>query len=591
MLENTLAEEHAAGAHLQRPATGAGWAFLLPSLSLRTVLCIGSPSATAAALLEKVGSQVVAVDGAAQIQRALAALGDEGDAVDLVAVCSRRAARHVLRDARAVAALAASLSQRAVVFEDGVGAAPLNRVASALGVSGGTVSAWLTPAFGEMRTATPDYSSHAAAWLRAQGLDKATLDERVLIDLRRRYRSRVRPAVADPSTTSGADGRSAEPGRASGATAARRRAARWLTVAGRLEGRFAQASPLARRRARLSGVGVTPDLPLYLRQAAAGAGLDLVDHDWVLVTPGDYENQKVLFFVFDSGAKAPDLVVKLARSDSASARLERAAAALASLHRWPDLARDAVPRVAFSSRHHGFALCAESVIHGRPFQLATAASPDCSLVRAALDWVTQLGVVSARSGDATEAALAMGTIVDRLERSYEMSSSHMEVLRAHCDEIAAAGAMRTVFAHGDPGTWNLLARRGGGVAFLDWENAEPASPPLWDLFYLLRSYATLVARREAATDRRSAATSSFVGPGPLRPMLESSIENYCSRVDVPRSLATPLFHLCWALHAVKAAARLSSWDRELGAHISFLRRMLDERDNATLRGILEGSTS
>ncbi|MFZ6004406.1 MAG: hypothetical protein ACOYXM_10795 [Actinomycetota bacterium] len=591
MLESTLAEEHAAGAHLLRPATGAGWAFLLPSLSARAVLCLGAPSPAAAALLERVAAQVIVVDGAGQVPRALAELRAEVGAIDLVAVCRRRAARRVLSDVGAVAALAASLSEHAVVFEEGAGPTPLDRVASTLGVGGGAVAAWLTPAFGDVRAATPDYSSRAAAWLRAQGLDKATLDERVLIDLRRRYRSRLRPAVASPSKASGDDLQSAPGGRALGATAARRRVARWLTVAGRLEARIAQVSSRARRRGQLTGEGVTSDLPLYVRRAAAEVGLDLAGHDWVLVTPGDYENQKVLFFAFDPGAKEPGLVVKVARSDSASARLERAATALASLHGWRDLAGDVVPRLAFCTRHQAFAICAESVVHGSSFQSATAASADCALVRDALDWLTRLGAMSARSGRATEAAAAMTKIVDRLDGSYEMSSSHIEMLRAHCDEIAAAGDVKTVFAHGDPGTWNLIAKRGGGVAFLDWENAEPASPPLWDLFYLLRSYATLVARGEGASDRHSAATSSFLGHGPLQPLLESSIDTYCTTVDVPRSLVGPLFHLCWAMHAVKAATRLSPWDRERGAHISFLRRMLDERDNATLRGILEGSTA
>ena len=49
------------------------------------------------------------------------------------------------------------------------------------------------------------------------------------------------------------------------------------------------------------------------------------------------------------------------------------------------------------------------------------------------------------------------------------------------DELAAVPA---VFQHGDLGSWNVVVRP-GGFTVLDWEDALPHAPPLWDLWYLL----------------------------------------------------------------------------------------------------------
>ena len=39
---------------------------------------------------------------------------------------------------------------------------------------------------------------------------------------------------------------------------------------------------------------------------------------------------------------------------------------------------------------------------------------------------------------------------------------------------AASGAAGTVISHGDAGPWNLVARDGRPVAFIDWDTAGPA---------------------------------------------------------------------------------------------------------------------
>ncbi len=58
MLDTTLATEFIPGTNRRWQVTGANWTFLLPSLELDRVLCIGAPSAPALATLTRVGRTV-----------------------------------------------------------------------------------------------------------------------------------------------------------------------------------------------------------------------------------------------------------------------------------------------------------------------------------------------------------------------------------------------------------------------------------------------------------------------------------------------------------------------------------------------------
>ena len=49
---------------------------------------------------------------------------------------------------------------------------------------------------------------------------------------------------------------------------------------------------------------------------------------------------------------------------------------------------------------------------------------------------------------------------------------------------------RTIIGHGDLGPWNILARNGRPVAFIDWDNAGPVDP-LWELAHVVWQNAQL----------------------------------------------------------------------------------------------------
>ena len=588
MLGQTLSEDQTAGAHLQRPATGAGWVFLLPSLARHTVVCVGRPTTTAEAMLERISNRLVIIDNLDGLEAQLGDLTSDGEsAVDLVAVCSTRVARRLWTNTSLRSTLQASLAPRAVVYEEHWGHASAGRWASALAVHGGTSVAWLTPAFGDVRTAAAGFGSAPGTWLRTNGLDRPSIDHRSLLRWRRAYRARVGsavvPSVRSPDVGSGARGdAAARPGMAR----ARQALVATTRGVGRIEPFVAARSSHVRRIGVLSGPDVNGTLPRYVLEMAGAAGIDLKSHGWAALVPGGYEAQKVLLFAFAPGTPAPQLIVKVARSERSSLRLERGVAGLRRLTQWPDLSEGTVAKVAFSGREGGLAVVGESVVEGVPLSDQTSATAHCPLIAAAVAWLSRVGVQTAQPVAGATAGVAMTEIVDRLERSYCMSGPHLEFLRVQSDRVAAAAELPGVFAHGDPGVWNVIARADGGVACLDWEYAEPSSPPLWGLLYLLRSYAVL-SGRQAGGDRVWAAASPFVETKALHPLLRSSIHAYCDDVGVPSSLVGPLFYLCWAMHAVKEGARLSLADRERGRHVSFLRLMIEEDQNPVLRGIFE----
>jgi hypothetical protein len=355
---------------------------------------------------------------------------------------------------------------------------------------------------------------------------------------------------------------------------------------GEAEGAVIERLSRARRTVTMQGTALRAGLPRYVLDVAAARGLDLSDHTWAAVVPGGYEAQKVLLFSFPAGAAEPALVAKVARSERSSARLERASAALTELQRWPGLA-GAVAPLRFAGRHAGLAVVGEGIVCGTPFRERTTGTAGCPHATAAVDWITSLGVASAHPVDGPSTVSVMTTLVDRLTAVGGLSPDHLEFLRELVGRLATAGAP-AVFVHGDAGTWNLLASR-EGVAVLDWENADPEGPPLWDLLYFLRSYASLSGRVTGASDRRWAGAAPFLSSTALTGFVSSSLQRYRREVGLPSEAVEPLFHLCWALHAVKEAARLRPEDRGRGAQLAFLRTMLDHRANPVLTSLLRDS--
>jgi thiamine kinase-like enzyme len=146
------------------------------------------------------------------------------------------------------------------------------------------------------------------------------------------------------------------------------------------------------------------------------------------------------------------------------------------------------------------------------------------------------------------------------------------VLRDQIDVLERAGdRLPRVFLHGDPGTWNMLATRDGRVAFLDWESAEVAGLPLWDLFYFLRSYGLTRLRGHVPTPL-AAFDSAYFGSSDLTTWVHEQIAAYCRAVELHPDWVVPLYYTCWMHRSLKEATRLERSRLGTGHFINVLRR-------------------
>ncbi len=165
LLDTTRATDFVPGTNQRWQVTGANWTYLLPSLTLDRVLCVGQPTAATLATLRRIGGAVVVVPTLAAAATAAADAPDPGPPgshaapFDLVAVVDPRAAARVAADAGARAELGRWLAPGGRLYLDlGVHARPdgtLRRLRALTAVGWAGQALWLTPLAGEAHTAVP----------------------------------------------------------------------------------------------------------------------------------------------------------------------------------------------------------------------------------------------------------------------------------------------------------------------------------------------------------------------------------------------------------------------------------------------------
>jgi hypothetical protein len=182
MLNYTLSTQFEPGTNLRGEGAGAAWTFLLPSLDLRSILCVGAPSAaTLAALSRLAGDVTVASLGVSDERRARRAAAEARRPIRLVRlerleaepearydllVASRRAADALRRRPALVTVLRRALDPDGAAFVDSP---------SAVRGLGRPVALALAPRRGEVRAAAPEGSPAAAALVPARDARLATL--------------------------------------------------------------------------------------------------------------------------------------------------------------------------------------------------------------------------------------------------------------------------------------------------------------------------------------------------------------------------------------------------------------------------------
>ena len=563
MLDTTLATRFEPGTNVRGEAAGASWTFLLPSLELGRVLCVGVPRLAELRTLARLAREVwvlVSRRGEGEpIRRAaahaelagvrvivtLAEAGFGSGSVDLVVACGPRGARSLRRDPALRPALERCLAAGGVVWLESRGPRG-GDLAKTLARDRGLrlEPLRLGPRRGEVVVAAAAGDARVIDFLARRGLLDAPLGF-------------VPRALA----------------------------------------RRAEGSPLAgtlvRRVARTGWlVGAEPPggPPEYLRAIAARAGIDLAGLRVALAAPGSYASRKIVLFFFERDTEKPRLVVKMTRDAAWNARLENE---YTSLQRLAELGRafeNRAPRALFFGRHGGLAVVGESALDGVPLRERTRGTADCPVGGAAIEWLIDLAGASVGRAFAEPPALAdaLGRLLARFVEIYPLSEAERGFL---ADQIRLLGKhsepIPLVFQHGDPGVWNAIWTRAGRVAFLDWEAGEPDGVPLWDLFYVLRSYAMQASRSHGRRDWLEKSARPFLGEGALHSLFARAVRRGAAASRLPAGLVEPLFFTCWMHRALKEATRLRGRALAQGRYLGLLRLFVERRQERGLRRLLE----
>ena len=317
----------------------------------------------------------------------------------------------------------------------------------------------------------------------------------------------------------------------------------------------------------------------YLVKIARQHGVELGTHRSAMLAHGPYDSNKVAVYFFDRAANTPDVIVKMTRTPVFNPRLDTEYHALRRLQALELADTGTYPEAIFLAEHGGLAVLAQRVIEGVSFRVRTNGSPDCPLAADAVRWLTQLATRSAAYEPAAATTLIrrFSQLLERLDAVYGLAADERRFLEACIASVELQGvAVPLVCRHGDAGTWNILATREGRAAFLDWEVSEPLGPPLWDLFYFVRSFGTWLGRLGGGRDAAQIYRAAFLADGPMGVLQRESVRRYCAQVGLSPTLAGPLFYTCWMQCAVHEAAWTTGALAD-GTYIRLLRLCIHER--------------
>jgi hypothetical protein len=328
--------------------------------------------------------------------------------------------------------------------------------------------------------------------------------------------------------------------------------------------------------------------PPYLVSLARKAGIDLGQHRCGLSARGNYNSNKVVFYLFEPAKTTPAVVVKMTRFPEYNDRLEHEYRALSLLAERGYVGPETFPQPLFLDYYNNLALLGLKAVNGQPFRKRTRANVHCPIARDAINWIVQLGAASADCTLATPKKVAdiLTNLFTQVTAIYPLTENEKSFLLR---QVAALGSARTaiplVFQHGDAGAWNIVVSDDDRVTFLDWETAEPQGMPLWDLFYFMRSFATWVSRRQGDRDTLAAFERLCLTPSPLSALLTQATERYCDQVGVDKHLVEPLFYTCWLHRALKESILVPADSLQEAHYFNLLRLCIRRRNTPALQAL------
>lgn len=313
-----------------------------------------------------------------------------------------------------------------------------------------------------------------------------------------------------------------------------------------------------------------PDAPpAWLRRLLAAGGITDPLVVWAFAAPRGYRSQKTIFLLAAPDHE-PHLVVKVTQEPRFNHRLEAEVDALRRIESDRIVPPGTVPRVVHADTYAGLAVAVETRCEGTAFREVGPASPGAPHVAAMTTWLADLARRTACPDrrPAPERRTELQRLVDRYVELDRPPPADRRRLRALADDVAAAD-VPTVFFHGDPGAWNLLVGADGRPAVLDWENAHPHGPPLWDLLLFQRSVEQLVDEQAGRRHTAALHVERHMGDDPEWDPARRSVQAMARDLGITVDAAHGITVLCWVHHSLRHATRRPSdapapaWHREV----------------------------
>lgn len=601
LLDVTLATDFLPGTNIKGEIAGANWVFLLPSLALEQVLCLGAPRQSTLLMLSNVSKRVVVVDSNTEqsdlenvVWHPITDLVQPESVIerfDLIVIAAQKYVQQFKRS-RALQSALTQLSGPQTLFywEEFPG---FQRNAYLKLSTEKPRYYWLTPLNGDAMTAVPLEDRQTTNYFLNEGLFSPSVQKKMFKPVKKKL-------MGGSSSIVPVNGTQSKP---SSGKLLKRTLKRGLRQVARVAGvtmlsqfemaerALNQHTTLLTRRGVLASVSrdaasFLQGPPQYLCELAYENGIDITHHRWGIVASGDYSSRKVLCFLFSEHESKPEYIVKMVRHPRFNARLENEVRALTLLRQMDQIDLDTIPQIAFAGHHAQLAMVGETHLGGTPFRQRTTYREDCLYGNEAINWIAQLGEASAASAsiDAREVGESLQYLLSRFQTIYPLLPDESAFLEQQLQHFYDAEyAIPAVFQHGDPGTWNMLVQDNGKLAVLDWEAAEPTGLPLWDLFYFLRSFAAGAARKEGITDRIQGFRKHFLGDTGINRLVNEATWHYAERIGLAPQFVQPLFYSCWMHRALKEATRLTPKKIAKGHYFNILRLCIQQHDHTAFQ--------
>ena len=334
-----------------------------------------------------------------------------------------------------------------------------------------------------------------------------------------------------------------------------------------------------------SSAGDFVEVPQYISDMAAKAGLDLSKYTFGLNARGKYNANKVIFFLFGKKSREIEIVLKVTRAPEFNYRLENEFHVLSTLQKGNFVDKKTYPGALFFDYHNELSVLAIEAVHGNPFRTRTQANATCPVAHSAIDWLLTLGKNSAdpEAVPPKDVAKALRQLFENFKEIYQSPKEEAEFLNRQIEAIEKSEkAFPVVFQHGDPGTWNMMVDKNDEVIVIDWEAGEPQGMPLWDLFYFFRTYGSWVARQQGSNDAMKNFSTHFLSKTDINDLIVKTVKKYCDNIGLPPEFIKPLFFTCWMHRSLKEACRLSNDELKNGHFVNVLRLCMREQESAAL---------